>query len=71
MGRFSLTPPLWTLMVFKTNRMTPVKLMATPPAFFRVMGSFRAMAATNMVKIGVVEVMMEVSKGVVNLLDSR
>ena len=51
--------------------MTPTKLMATPPAFFKVMGSFRAMAAMNMVKIGVVEVMMEVSSGVVNLLDSR
>ena len=33
--------------------------------------SLRAMAAINMVKIGVVEVMMEVSRGVVNLLDSR
>ena len=71
MGLVSLTPPLCTLIVFSTKRMTPTKLMATPPAFFMVMGSFKAMAATNMVKIGVVEVMMEVSKGVVNRLDSR
>lgn len=58
-------------MVFRTNRMTPAKLIATPPAFFKVIGSFKAMAATNIVKIGVVEVIIDVSNGVVNLLDSR
>ena len=58
-------------MVFITKRIIPAKLKLTPPAFFKVIGSFKAMAAINMVKIGVVEVMMEVSSGVVNLLDSR
>ena len=53
------------------SMMTPMKHTATPPAFFSVIGSFRAMAATNKVKIGVMELMMEVSKVVAILMAFR
>ena len=43
----------------------PPKLSATPRAFFHVIGSLRNMAATNMVKIGVVVLITERSTGVV------
>ena len=71
MGFDWVMPLPWAPMVFITNIITPKKLIATPPAFFNEIGSFKAMAAMNMVKIGVVEVMMDVSNGVVNLLDSK
>jgi len=71
MGIDWVMPLPLALMVFNTNMITPKELMATPPAFFNVIGSLRAMAAKNIVKMGVVEQMMEVSSGVVYLLDSR
>ena len=66
-GCVSVTPPL-ARTVLKTKKMTPIKLNATPPAFFKVIGSFKAIAAINMVKIGVSGVRMLVSNGVVIVL---
>lgn len=37
----------------KTKSKTPAKLNKTPPAFLKVIGSFKTMAATIMVKMGV------------------
>ena len=37
----------------KTKSKTPPKLNKTPAAFLKVIGSFKTMAATNMVKMGV------------------
>ena len=68
MGCVSVTPPLSTRTVFKIKKITPIKLNATPPAFFKVIGSFNTIAAMNMVKIGVNGVKMLVSKGVVMVL---
>ena len=51
--------------------MTPIKLSATPPDFFQVIGSFKTTAAINIVKIGVNGVRMLVSKGVVMVLAFR
>lgn len=59
----------WTLL--SINKMTPKKLIATPPAFLSVIGSFKKNAAMNMVKIGVNEVIMEASTGVVIVIALR
>ena len=70
-GVVSVTEPLSTRTVLKTKKITPKKLKATPPAFFKVIGSFKTMAAMNIVKIGVNGVRMLVSKGVVMVLAFR
>jgi hypothetical protein len=46
--------------------MIPKKLSATPPAFLIVMGSFRAKAAMNIVRIGEMALTMEQSIGVMS-----
>lgn len=68
---FVSAAPLPRLTLLRMRNTIPMKLRATPPAFFHVIGSFNATAATNMVKIGVIEVMMEVSNGVVMVMASR
>lgn len=44
---------------------TPIKLIKTPPAFFSVIGSLRTIAAIIIVLIGVMELIIEQSIGVI------
>lgn len=46
--------------------MIPKKLMATPPALRKVMGSFKAKAAMNIVRMGEMALTMEQSMGVMS-----
>lgn len=70
-GLVCVTAEFPKLTLLRMSITTPVKLIATPPAFFKVIGSFNAMAAVNMVNIGVMAVMIAVSIGVVILMASR
>ena len=53
--------PMW--MLWNIRNMTPQKLRITPPAFLKVMGSCRKMAAMNMVMMGVMVLMIDKSMG--------
>lgn len=59
-------PPSPTELKIKNN--TPARLTNTPPIFLKVMGSFKAMAATNMVRMGVQVFVMLVSMEVVMVM---
>ena len=59
-------PPNPTELKIRTK--TPAKLTNTPPIFLKVIGSFRAMAATNMVNMGVQVLVMLVSMEVVMVM---
>ena len=47
--RLVLPAPLPVPALLSISQMMPAKLSATPPAFFRVIGSLRANAAMNIV----------------------
>ena len=55
----------------KIRNKTPTKLTNTPPIFLRVIGSFNATAATNIVKMGVQVLVMLVSMEVVMVMAFR
>ncbi len=57
--------PLELKVLCRISHSMPPKLNATPPVFFHVMGSFRKIAATNMVNMGVVVLITDRSTGVV------
>ena len=63
--------PLPPKLLCRISHSIPPKLSATPSAFFHVMGSFRKMAATNIVKMGVVVLITERSTGVVCAMACR
>ena len=48
------------------KKMIPKKLIATPPALRKVMGSFKTKAAINIVRIGEMALTMEQSMGVIS-----
>ena len=59
----SAAPPLFPALL-NIRKMSPARLSMTPPAFFKVMGSLRTIAAMNIVKIGDRAVTIEQSIGV-------
>ena len=65
------TPPSPIRTVLRIKNTTPQKLNPTPNAFFSVIGSLTTIAAINIVKIGVMAVMMLVSRGVVIVIAFR
>lgn len=69
---FVSSAPVWpTDIELNIKNNTPPNDRTTPRAFFHVIGSLRNIAATNIVKIGVIEPRMEVSMAVVIGLASR
>ena len=55
-----------TLTLFSIKKIIPKKLSATPPALRKVIGSFSANAAINIVKMGEMALTMEQSIGVMS-----
>ncbi len=66
-----LSAPELREMELKIRNSTPNRLKNTPPAFFKVIGSFRKIAATNIVMIGLVVLMIDASIDVVMVIALR
>lgn len=65
------TTELSPLTVLNIRYKTPRKLIITPPAFFSVIGSLRTIAAIIIVLIGVMELIIEQSIGVILEIPKR